>query len=609
MKNIYSTILLMSILLFVISENALSQQFAVVRAERPEIDLRTVPEQAYEQNVLLIKLAPTQDAAIEAMNLPPNQQGFSVFGIPAVDQLNDYFSVETVEPYFFSTQLMSDHVERHKAWGFHRWFKLRVKGTEDLVDMIMAYRNLSEVDLAEPVFKKKSVGIYEARLEHENMASTSTNNLPNDPFFVQQWNFHNTGQYGGTVGADINLLQAWEIEQGNKDVIVAIIDHGIQIDHTDLVGNIWEGIGYNFVNNSSTIVAGNRGTHTAGIVAASTNNMLGVAGIAGGFGNNKGVHLMSCQVFSASSMDGFHLAPIFAADNGAAIAQNNWIYAEPGVYNYGDLDAIDYFNLNGGGDVMIGGLSVFPAGIDNSSGMFYPGCYSETLAVTITDNKDQKTYYANYDTWVDISAPGGDMILMNETAVLNTFAENGYGFVVGNGPASGHASGAAALILSKVPGLLTAQEVKDILISTADDHYDVNPNFIGKLGSGRLNLFQALMSASSQLIEVDNPSYFTASAIDNTTIDLNWSKNDNEDQVLILWSTNNTFGLLQNGIIYNESDAIAGGGTVLYKGATTNFEHSNLSPNVEYFYKAVSYDGSNNYSIGLEANARTIGDI
>ena len=109
MKNIYSSILLMSILLFLLSENALSQQIAVVRAERPDIDLRAVSAQAYEHNVLLIKLAPTQDAAIEAMNLQPNQQGFSVFGIPAVDQLNDYFSVETVEPYFFSAQLMSEH--------------------------------------------------------------------------------------------------------------------------------------------------------------------------------------------------------------------------------------------------------------------------------------------------------------------------------------------------------------------------------------------------------------------------------------------------------------------------------------------------------------------
>jgi len=88
-------------------------------------------------------------------------------------------------------------------------------------------------------------------------------------------------------------------------------------------------------------------------------------GVAGGTGSNDGVRLMSCQVFSYAGNGGFHLAPVYAAVNGAAISQNSSGYTSLGVYERAVLDAIDYFNANGGGNAMNGGITIFSAGNRN----------------------------------------------------------------------------------------------------------------------------------------------------------------------------------------------------------------------------------------------------
>ena len=124
-----------------------------------------------------------------------------------------------------------------------------------------------------------------------------------------KWHYHNTGQSNGTFDADIDLPEAWAIEKGNSDVLVVVIDEGIQYSHPDLVGNMWQEIGYNFALGTSTIMPGSHGCHVGGTIAAVTNNGLGVAGIAGGTGNNDGVRLMSAQVFNDFNNGGFHIAP------------------------------------------------------------------------------------------------------------------------------------------------------------------------------------------------------------------------------------------------------------------------------------------------------------
>jgi subtilisin family serine protease len=249
-----------------------------------------------------------------------------------------------------------------------------------------------------------------------------------------------------------------EHRKGNSDVIVAIIDGGIDYNAcNDLAANMWDGIGFNFVNNSSTIIAHNHGTHVAGTVAAVTNNSVGVAGVAGGSGSGDGVRLMSCQVFTASSSGGFHIAPVYAADNGAAISQNSWGYVSAGIYSQPVLDAIDYFNAHGGGNALDGGITIFAAGNSNSSGQWYPACYSGAFSVAATNNQDKKAWYSNYDTWVDISAPGGETNSVTARGVLSTLNGNAYGYYQGTSMACPHASGTAALMASLGYGELSAE--------------------------------------------------------------------------------------------------------------------------------------------------------
>ncbi|PKP48014.1 MAG: hypothetical protein CVT92_16485, partial [Bacteroidetes bacterium HGW-Bacteroidetes-1] len=588
------------------------QNYSVVKGERPPVDLNNVTENAYEQDRILIKFKPdkTIEKALESHSKSLN----GLLGIPMVDTLNLQYKVKVANRFFQQFVLGKKYTERHKAWGFHLWYELITDSDDlDIKEMVTRYQTLDIIEVAEPVYKKRLI----APVSFEPISNTSdnksgdkgTNWTPNDPRYAEQWHYHNTGQQGGTIDKDIDLPEAWEIEKGNASVIVAIIDGGIQYNHPDLAGNMWSGIGYNFVTNSSTIQPEAHGTHVAGTVAAVNNNSTGVSGVAGGSGNNDGVRLMSCQVFTSTSGGGFHLAPVYAADNGASISQNSWGYIDVGVYNQSELDAIDYFNTNGGGTALTGGITIFAAGNDGSSGQWYPGCYSGAFSVAATNNNDQKAYYSNYDTWIDISAPGGETISVTSRGVLSTLINNGYGFYQGTSMACPHASGVAALVVSLAYGQLTAADVSAIIKASTDDHYAQNPGYVGKLGTGRLNAHQALLETQSYLSGVLNPQSFIATAVSTTQIDLNWTKNIDSDDVMIIWSSSPSFGIPTEGVAYSTGQTISGGGTVLYVGGGITFNHSGLFSNTQYFYKAFSVNATLNYSNGREASAYTLCDV
>lgn len=483
------------------------QQGAVIRGERPPIDITTVPAGAMEQGIIRIKFNRTLENILDNGQITKSPDGTVSFGIPVIDQLNQQFGVFEVRKTFDAALQNTKYTDRHRLWGFHLWYDLIIPADADIRSMVMAYSAKNEIQLSEPVYKKQLIG---ADINPMQSASTSggdagLNYTPNDPRYNEQWHYHNTGQQAGTVDADIDLPEAWDITKGNSNVIVAVIDQGIDFNHVDLAANMWPGLGYNFVNNNATIIPGDHGTHVAGTVAGNTNNAIGVSGIAGGSGTGNGVRLMSCQVFIGNSGGaGFGAASIWAADNGAAISQNSWGYTSPGFFEQATLDGIDYFNMNGGGTVLNGGITIYAAGNNGASGLYYPGCYSGCFSVAATNNQDIKSWYSNYDTWVDISAPGGETNTVTERGVLSCWTGNTYGFYQGTSMACPHVSGVAALILSLAPGALTPQNVKDILTSTTDNIYPVNPTYTGMLGSGRLNANQALVATQSYLTPTAN---------------------------------------------------------------------------------------------------------
>ncbi|MCX6278932.1 MAG: S8 family serine peptidase [Bacteroidetes bacterium] len=584
----------------------------VVKGERPAIDLNSVPKQAMESGIIRIKFNRTLENYLDKMTFSKNTDGTIKFGIAEVDRLNRQFGVMQVKQTFEIALQNTIFTTRHRQWGLHLWYNLCVPAGTDIRSMVIAYSAIDDVEISEPVYKKKRIGTdinsAKTQLNGDTGAGSAIgdalNFVPNDLRFNEQWHYNNTGQQSGTVDADIDLPEAWEITKGSSSVVVAVIDGGISYTHADLAANMWPGIGFNFVTNSSTITPDDHATHVAGTIAANTNNGAGVSGIAGGTGSGDGIRLMSCEVFTDNSSGGFEVAPVWAADHDAAISQNSWGYNTVGTYEQAVLVAIDYFNANGGGGVLNGGITIFAAGNSNSQGLWYPGCYSGVFSVAATNNQDIKTWYSNYDNWVDISAPGGETNSVTARGVLSTITGNSYAFYQGTSMACPHVSGVAALIISLAPGELTPQDVKDILTSTTENINGLNPTYAGKMGSGRLNAYNALIAAQGYI----NPLFpavpvsITATAIGTSQINLNWIPNATNDVVMLAYNTTNTFGVPAGN--YTTGQTITGGGTVLYEGTLTSFQHLLLNPATSYYY-ALWSKNNGYYSAGSRRTSAT----
>lgn len=584
-----------------------SAPYNVTRGERPPIRWEEVQRSDYDHGILLIKFSEELGRHLEEHIVDLDEDGIVRFHVENVDLLNAAYGVRGVQQYFLSPALNNEFTARHRAWGFHLWYRLEVDERTDIVEMLLDYKRLPEIEIAEPSFRKELIGSHDINDFHVVEPVRSDNGwIPNDPQFGSQWHYHNTGQQNGTPGVDISLPAAWDIEKGDSTIVILVIDGGIDYNHQDLAGNMWYQIGYNFVHNSTVIEPHNHGTHVAGTVAAVNNNNIGVSGVAGGSGADDGVRLMSAQVFAASGNGGFHLAPLYGADNGASISQNSWGYTSPNYYEQNVLDAIDYFNENGGGDAMEGGITIFSAGNSNTSDPRYPGYYSGAYSVAATNNQDQKAWYSTFGEWVDISAPGGETNTVTQRGVLSTLNNNSYGYYQGTSMASPHVSGVAALMLSRVFGELAAEDVADILTMTVDNHYHVNPGFLGQLGSGRLNALEALILAELFLILPSNPSNFTATGITDTEISLSWEKNDDNDEVMVAWSPDGSFGAPEEGVTYEAGDELPGGGHVLYVGEETTFLHDGLNASTLYFYRSWSIDDDGVYSYGRNTDGRTL---
>jgi len=498
-----------------------SEDYRVKFGERPPLDLENLPEDSYYPGIIRIQFERGFEETLEDIDFDLIDNGHVKTGIQALDELNKAYKVNEYEPMLKDLYKISEaslkYKERHRAWGFHLWHTLRLDNNADIIQAINDFESLDKVKVAEPSFKIKLIEPVESRpAEKEGRSGWS----PDDPQYSNQWHFHNTGQtIGGQTGVpgwDCNAEAAWEIETGNDDVIVAIIDTGMEFDHEDLEGNMWEDIG----PQGTATPSGSHGTHCGGTVAAVTNNSIGVAGLAGGSGSDDGVRLMTIHALGGGSMcQG--AAHIYAADNGAAITSNSWSMGGPNIpINPSYADGIDYFNEEGGGTALDGGIAIFAAGNYNSTSPVYPGAYEGTLAVAAHDNQGKRSGFSSYGDWVHIIAPGTD--------VLSTELNNSYSYKSGTSMATPHVSGAAALVVSHAYGKLTNDELWDILLDSAnEDIYEENPNFIGQLGSGRLDAYAALKKLNPSVTfeiedEHENP-------IDSAIVTLDGQENEPGD--------------------------------------------------------------------------------
>lgn len=337
--------------------------------------------------------------------------------------------------------------------------------------------------------------------------------FPDDPYFPQQWSLHNTGQTGGTPDADIDAPEAWQISTSACDILVAVIDTGVDYTHPDLACNIWtnpgeipsNGLdddgngyvddvhGYDFCNyDPDPMDDHSHGTHVSGSIGACTDNGTGVSGV------SWCVQIMALKFLDAGG-GGYTSDAIaaieYATMMGAKLSNNSW---GGGGYSEALRDAIA--NADAAGILFIAAAGNYAA--NNDITPFYPASYDlpNIISVAATECSD---YLASFSHWgpttVDLGAPG--------VGIMSTLPGGGYSGPdwCGTSMATPHVSGAAALVWGTNPSL-THYCVKAQLLSTVDQV----PGLEGKVVSGgRLNLNNALLcdATSFHLLPAPGPGF------------------------------------------------------------------------------------------------------
>jgi subtilisin family serine protease len=352
-------------------------------------------------------------------------------------------------------------------------------------------------------------GILYAQPNYKVEMDADPQNIPNDPSFNLQWNLHNTGQTGGTADADIDAPEAWDIATGSGDVIVAVIDTGVDYTHPDLAANMWVNedelngtpgfdddgngyvddiYGYDFCTygqsrDSDPMDDYGHGSHCAGIIGAVSNDATGVAGTCWN------VKIMAVK-FLSSSGNGWTSDAIdcveYSALMGADLMSNSW---GGGLYDQALKDAIDSAGQHGMLFVASAGNGY---GNNNDFNPHYPSSYDcdNVIAVLSTDYDDQMSAHSNYGPFsVDLGAPGGH----SHCTVYSCWRSGGYYYAYGTSMAAPHVSGACALIWSVCPSLAHL-DVKDILLQTVDPLPTLSG---GCVSGGRLNLHSAVLEAGA----------------------------------------------------------------------------------------------------------------
>lgn len=459
--------------------------------------------------------------------------------------------------------------KRFRASELDCWYEVRFAETQDLQQTLQTLSLSNQFSIVEPVYAT-SVPTMMAPATRTPASFPPAEDMPfNDPLMNRQWHYQNFGTTPESVkGADANVFEAWKMETGKPNVIVAVVDGGIDVTHEDLKESLWvnpgeipgnevddDGNGYvddiygwNYCSQSGNITLDGvgHGTHVAGTVAARNNNGIGVAGVAGGDGSpESGVRVMSCQKFEGpydgNNSDDYSVtgedAYRYSADNGAVISQNSWGYNAPNVMPASMKAAFDYFIKYAGCDddgnqlpdsPMKGGVIIVAAGNNDADALYYPGAYEPTIAVSAMAPNWEKTWYTNRGDWVDIMAPGGDHYF-TDGYVVSTLPGNTYGEMAGTSQACPHVSGIAALIVSHFggPGFTNDDLKARLLGSLRPENIDVhNPDYIGRLGVGYIDAAQAF--AVNQQKHPDVVADLSA-APDYISMMLTWSAVRDED--------------------------------------------------------------------------------
>ena len=381
--------------------------------------------------------------------------------VPFIDALQSDYRVKSLERPFY---LNNDH-------KLLRTLMVEIEDMTKIDEVIAELRKQTDLEYVEKV----------PMCYIDYVPNDSIYNMYNGP---SKWSWHTDV---------IQAEKAWDISKGSADIKVAIVDNAVWAEHPDLASKIvlQRDVYYN-TNSSSPPSTGDpfdwsHGTHCAGLAAAITDNETGIASI--GFN----VSIIAIKASRNNNPDGIssgYAGIQFAASNGANVINMSW-----GGSGYSQTEQNMVNTVTNMGIVLVAA-----AGNDNVSSPHYPSNYNNVISVAATDSDDKKAWFSNYSTNVSVSAPGGSGIPGPDGLMSTTFSKSAYGYyglMSGTSMASPVAAGLAGLIFSINPDLTPAQ-VRAIMQDNADNIDEVNPDYVGLLGTGRINAFRSAANTPYQ---------------------------------------------------------------------------------------------------------------
>ncbi|MFW6131704.1 MAG: S8 family peptidase [Candidatus Aminicenantaceae bacterium] len=370
-------------------------------------------------------------------------------------------------------------MDEHKRNLIAKAFNTKIIGENASLDIyVLQILENEDIDMTLYLLKRNPDIIYAEKNYPVYITET-----PNDIFFKLQYSLHTSNTIPGSSQLenrpDIRATEGWEETKGDEEVIIAIVDTGVDLLHPDLENKIISN-GRDFINDDFDANDDHgHGTHVAGIAAADTDNSNGIAGVA-----------WNCKILPIKSLNKNGVGEYSHLINGITYAANNGAHV---------------INLSVGGENPSQALSdalsyaydkdiVIVASTGNEGGaVLYPAAYDDyCLAVAATDENNQRVSWSNFGPEVDVAAPGKDIFSCDPTALTDP-GRIPYQYRSGTSMATPHVAGLAALIKSLKPWL-TADEIMNIIRYSSDD---INQSdFIGNdqfIGYGRINMEKALV--------------------------------------------------------------------------------------------------------------------
>ncbi|MFC1683030.1 S8 family peptidase, partial [Candidatus Zixiibacteriota bacterium] len=428
-----------------------------------------------------------------------DKSGPQITGLSSLDRLNRRLVVSSMHRSLFPRgQSRDDSLVTRRADELSRIHLIRMAGDADVMEAVRAYQQDPNVVYAQPNFLNQLCIV------------------PDDSLYGEQWAL-----------SKMQMPAAWDIERGSEEVVVGVVDSGIDFDHQDLAANVWinpgedingngqideadfNGVdddnngyvddisGWDFTDAPQFAGLGDytdrdnladddlgHGSHVSGIVAAVADNGVGVAGLCWH------ARLMPLRASFRLSVGAFledddvSAGIVYAADNGADVINMSW--GDPRISPM-VRDVIAYADARGC-------VMAAAAGNVDQEGLFYPGGFDETIAAGASTIYDQRSTISSFGKNLDVLAPGSN--------IMSTLLDDQYGTLGGTSMATAHVSGLAALVLSKNPDL-SSEQVRGIIKASAVDLEA--PGWDPQTGNGRIDGLRALMMDQAAQVQIHHP--------------------------------------------------------------------------------------------------------